>query len=246
MDFKGRNKNVLIRVVETGDVFETRTSCANYLGVNVAAVSRCLNGGIDSIDGLHLRYEDGIVERPLDVELEDRLCEMTGYICEWRDHPYYPNIYVSELGDVAKNFRGEVSILKQYMQNSGYLIVSVYTKSVDGNGKNLELVHRLVAETFLEKPCGCDFVNHLDGCKTNNCVENLEWCTRSENMTHAFMEGLKPTERVRIIETGEIFSSAADCARRIGGTPSGIHDCKTGRQRKHRGYTFDFLDDVNE
>lgn len=44
---------------------------------------------------------------------------------------------------------------------------------------------------------------------------------------------------IRIVET-------ADCSRRIGGTPSGIHDCKTGRQRKHRGYTFDFLDDVNE
>lgn len=53
------------------------------------------------------------------------------------------------------------------------------------------LVHRLVAKAFLEKPDGKDFVNHIDGVKQNNNASNLEWCTRSENMKHAYRHGLK-------------------------------------------------------
>lgn len=46
---------------------------------------------------------------------------------------------------------------------------------------------------------------------------------------------------IRIVETGEIFKSFTDCAAAIGGTISGIHDCKSGRQKQHRGYHFKFF-----
>lgn len=76
-------------------------------------------------------------------------------------------------------YRGQ--ILKPRKTNSGYLLVTLKSKQV--------LVHRLVAETFIlnsdNKPC----VNHIDSCRTNNHVNNLEWVTQSENVQHAVKRG---------------------------------------------------------
>lgn len=53
------------------------------------------------------------------------------------------------------------------------------------------LIHRLVAVAFIPNPLSLEFVNHKDGNKHNNNVENLEWCTRQQNEDHAFATGLK-------------------------------------------------------
>ena len=53
------------------------------------------------------------------------------------------------------------------------------------------MVHRLVAEHYIDKVEGKDWINHKDGNKTNNHFSNLEWCTPSENIKHAFDSGLK-------------------------------------------------------
>ena len=52
-------------------------------------------------------------------------------------------------------------------------------------------IHRLVAECFVPNPNGYREVNHKDGNKRNNAAENLEWCTRSENVLHAYRTGLR-------------------------------------------------------
>lgn len=75
--------------------------------------------------------------------------------------------------------------LKGLINNCGYKRVQL------GNPKNRHFVHRLVAETFLPKVKGKDFVNHKDGNKLNNNVNNLEWVTRSENDLHAFRNDLR-------------------------------------------------------
>ena len=97
----------------------------------------------------------------------------------------YDNKYmVSNKGRVfsikSKNF------LSQRLNNTGRLRVTLTKKC---KSKNV-FVHRLVGEYFLNKKELKVQINHIDGNPLNNCVENLEWVTQSENITHAYKNGL--------------------------------------------------------
>lgn len=97
------------------------------------------------------------------------------------------NLKVSNLGQVIiiKN-DGTEKLLNQYILRDGYNYVK---PCINGKGKHFA-VHRLVAEVFKENPKNKPQVNHIDGVKNNNYIDNLEWCTASENMKHAFRTGL--------------------------------------------------------
>lgn len=75
-------------------------------------------------------------------------------------------------------------ILTQFKDGRGYMHVKLY----DGKGKPKSLcIHRIVASTFILNDDKTKLeVNHIDGNKSNNCVSNLEWCTRGENIKHAY------------------------------------------------------------
>lgn len=60
----------------------------------------------------------------------------------------------------------------------------------DYGNDNRSMVHRLVAQTFIQNPHNLPCVNHLDGNKQNNCITNLEWCTHLDNVRHAIKTGL--------------------------------------------------------
>ena len=83
-----------------------------------------------------------------------------------------------------KNFTDYV--LTQRLNSSGYLYVDI---RVQGKKKKL-FIHRAIALAFLDNPDNKPCVNHKDGNKLNNCIDNLEWCTYSENMKHAVDMGL--------------------------------------------------------
>ena len=95
--------------------------------------------------------------------------------------PYYQ---ISNLGQVS-NYR---KILKPFISNSGYKVIDLRVNGL----RTKYLIHRLVAEHFLDNPNGYRYVNHIDGNKSNNVVSNLEWCTNSENILHARRTGLNP------------------------------------------------------
>lgn len=80
---------------------------------------------------------------------------------------------------------------------NGYLIFYVAV----GNGNSVKRrVHRCVAEAWIPNPENLPFVNHKDGCKTNNHASNLEWCTASDNLRHSWQTGLRrTTERTRAV-----------------------------------------------
>ena len=71
-------------------------------------------------------------------------------------------------------------------------------------------VHRLVAEAFIPNPENKPIVNHLDGNKHNNAVDNLEWATHSENHKHAFATGLRSVEDCRNRMIGKVFGKASN------------------------------------
>ena len=97
----------------------------------------------------------------------------------------YPNYFVTEEGLVFSSKTNK--FLKYSHDNKGYQRVSLYI----GNYKTKTIkVHRLVAETFIDNIENKREVNHIDGIKSNNNISNLEWCTGSENVKHAFKIGL--------------------------------------------------------
>ena len=172
---------------------------------------------------------------------------------EWRDIEGYEGYYqVSNYGQVRSLDRWRNSgtggymhkgrILKQEISNCGYYMV---TLSVDGRCKRYS-VHRLVAQAFIPNLEYKEQVNHIDGEKSNNTVENLEWNTQSENTIHAFSNGLMVPNtkgrKVYCFETGKTYMSIAQAGRELNIDHSHIGRVCKGIYKQTKGYTFKYVD----
>lgn len=170
-------------------------------------------------------------EPALTIRRNDELLET------WKQIVDYPNYLVSTFGRVKNSKTGQV--LRPGLGGVGYLTVALY-KDGKATTKN---VHQLVCEAFIGRVKPGHTVNHIDGCKTNNNLTNLEIVTRRENNIHAYENGLNPHKHpVKIIETGEIFESIEDCANAIDGDKSNICTCLKGRLGSHKGLHFEYVE----
>ena len=106
----------------------------------------------------------------------------------WKDVIGYETLYkISNLGRIYSLTKQSLKSTRK--KSNGYIICDLCK-----NGKvNTKHIHRLVAEAFIPNPNNYLEVNHKDGNKTNNCVNNLEWCSKKQNMEHAVKTGLIKT-----------------------------------------------------
>lgn len=102
---------------------------------------------------------------------------------EWRDIDGYEGLYqISNLGQVKSLKFGKERIMKQKTTCHGYKAISL---SINGENKEFP-IHRLVAQAFIDNPYNKPVINHKDCNKTNNNVDNLEWCTQQENIKYSY------------------------------------------------------------
>lgn len=117
----------------------------------------------------------------------------------WKDIKDYEGLYqvsnlgrVKSLNHIRKNGKNSKYMQKGKVLHKWISCCGYYQVVLSKNGKVKRLtIHRIVAQVFIPNTLNKPQVNHKDGNKLNNCVDNLEWCTRSENQLHAWKNGLQ-------------------------------------------------------
>ena len=161
------------------------------------------------ISKLQAYPEDAVITKLSDGKLLEMLADLDLPDEEWKDIPGYEGRYtISNRGSVKSYLQRKSGRLLPGYDQEGYRVVSLS----DGKGNSLWIgIHRLVALAFIPNPENKPSVNHIDGAKDNNDVNNLEWVTPKENTQHAWENHLAYSVRARPIiclNTGRVFSSA--------------------------------------
>ena len=184
---------------------------------------------------------------------------------KWKNIPN-SRYRISSLGQIRNSETGRV--LKQQTNKRGYAVIRLK----DNDKKKISFcVHKLVAKAFVPNPNGYLEINHLDGDKLNNYSTNLQWCTRGQNIQHAWDNGLRHfTENARkavlqnikkaqtpevlakkryprsrktlCVETGQVFKSMKAAADYIGAYEQNIQECcASGGRRTSHGYHWEYV-----
>lgn len=173
----------------------------------------------------------------------------------WKDIAGYEGLYqVSNLGNVKSFFdnngKRRDHILSGGNDTDGYKLVLLYKDKK----RSTKRVHRLVAEAFLPNPDNLPQVNHKDEDKSNNCVDNLEYCSLLYNIrygTGIYRHGLKikgkynnpkSSKKVVCIETGITYPSAAEAGRQLNIASTHIIRAIRNKNRTAGKYHWDYAE----
>lgn len=185
-------------------------------------------------------------------------------MCEiWKNvtvHPYSDCYMVSNLGNFKRikpcsrymPSAKKLGLISQRVGTWGYKVVHL---SFFGQSKSF-LAHRLVAMAFLENPLNKREVNHKDGDKFNNCVDNLEWVTPSENIQHAYNTGLidyyDKDHHLKAVYQFDLsknfikkWDTAMEVERVLGISNASIFQCCHGDRHSAGGFLWSFTEQCN-
>lgn len=156
----------------------------------------------------------------------------------WVEIEGYPNYAVSNLGRVLNIQRD--TILKARPNDEGYLRVSL-----SNNGLVRDFyVHRLVAAAFFTGYDPRGQVFHFNEDKEDCSVDNIRMKKIPQLGDRLPFRNRRQTGRkVEVVETGDVYRTARDCARYIGGDYGSVYACLRGDRRSHMGYTFRYYDE---
>lgn len=187
----------------------------------------------------------------------------------WKPIQQNENYLISNLGNVKtkekpckhSRHKGVICTRKERQIfpaiNNGYKSFSISTNG----GNKRYLLHRIIAETFIPNPENKPCVNHINGIKTDNRLENLEWVTHKENSQHAFKTGLnfprygmkgkiaslnKKSKKINQIDIKtnfiiKTFDSIHCVKRELNYSQSNICNCANGKRNSAYGYKWEYV-----
>lgn len=147
----------------------------------------------------------------------------------------YPNYSINESGTVINITTNKV--LKWRKTLKGYCYVTLYKEGVPKN----YFIHRLVALAFIPNPDNLPCVNHIDEDKTNNCVNNLEWCTQAYNNNYGTRTERSCVKVAQYSKDGEFikqYSSVKEAANAVGVGPTCISKVLNSSRYTAGGYKW--------
>ena len=168
----------------------------------------------------------------------------------WKDIIGYEGLYqVSNLGNVKSLDRiDSIGHIRKGKILDSSLVRDYYRVCLSKNGERIvHMIHRLVAEAFIPNPDNLNCVNHKDEDKTNNCVDNLEWCTNEYNLKYGTARERAAKSRTKPVIQYDLYgnvikewSSVSEVVRQTGYGQGNISNCCNNNLNTAYGYVWRF------
>tara|TARA_B100000900_G_scaffold286380_1_gene245506 strand:- start:67 stop:1431 length:1365 start_codon:yes stop_codon:yes gene_type:complete len=191
---KRYTRKIIIINKESGEekIFDSLTNCAKYLDCNTGKIYRLCN---DKYKDTHKIYD-------IKYEKENNIINEENII--WKEYPECKKYLVSSTGEIKNKKTGRIMMGSK---QNGYRFVTLFIDKI--TPKLNRLIHRMVAQTFLQNLNNKPVVNHKDTNILNNHIDNLEWVTYKENMnTENTIKNLKKGKNSKVILQIEIDSGS--------------------------------------